>query len=311
MNTRFLETYVLLAQLRSFRATARALNATPAAVSMRIKSLEDELGAELVDRSAKGFRLTAGGEVLLGYARSVVAAAQNLLAAAAADHRLRGRVRIGVIETVVHSWLSGFMNQLAEDHPDLEIDLAVDTSLVLRRRLLDRELDLVARVEGIEDPRIASVPLALFPVQWIARRGFMSARPQDLARRLLQHPILTFARGTQPQRALEELLAVMASREGLPPDRTRVTCSPSVAGIVELVKAGYGVAAIPSLFVKGQLDAGEFVELPVPQALPPYMVAMCSWSEAEPKVHAAAATFRKSCLAYGNRVSKRFLKVLG
>ena len=161
MNTRFLETYVLLAQLGSFRATARALNATPAAVSMRIKSLEDDLGTALVDRSARGFRLTPAGEVLLGYARQVVAAAQGMLAAAAADHRLRGRVRIGVIETVVHTWLSAFMNQLALDHPDLEIDLAVDTSLVLRRRLLDRELDLVARVEGIEDPRIVSTPLAL------------------------------------------------------------------------------------------------------------------------------------------------------
>ena len=310
MNTRFLETYVLLAQLRSFRATARALNATPAAVSMRIKSLEDDLGTELVDRSARGFQLTPGGEVLLGYARSVVTAAQSMLAAAAADHRLHGRVRIGVIETVVHSWLSNFMNQLAGDHPDLEIDLTVDTSLVLRKRLLDRELDLVVRVEGIEDPRIASVPLALFPVQWIARRGFMSLRPQGLPRRLLQHPILTFARGTQPQRALEERLAAMAVREDLPLERIRLTCSPSVAAIVELVKAGYGVAAIPSLFVKNHLDTGEFVELPVPQALPSYVVAMCSWSEAEPKVHAAAATLRTSCLSYGNRIGKRFLKVL-
>ena len=43
MNTRFLETFVTLAQLRNFRATARALHATPAAISQRIKALEGEL----------------------------------------------------------------------------------------------------------------------------------------------------------------------------------------------------------------------------------------------------------------------------
>ena len=40
MNIRFLETFVTLAQLRSFRATARALHATPAAISLRIKTLK-------------------------------------------------------------------------------------------------------------------------------------------------------------------------------------------------------------------------------------------------------------------------------
>jgi DNA-binding transcriptional LysR family regulator len=310
MNTRFLETFVVLAQLRNFRATARALNATPAAVSMRIKSLEDDLGTELVDRSAKGFRLTPGGEILLGYAKTVVAAAQKMLAAAGGDHRLQGRVRMGVIETVVHSWLSTFMNRMAVDYPDLEIDLTVDTSLVLRKRLLDRELDLVVRVEGIEDPRIVSLPLAVYPVQWIARRGFLSLRPQGLVKRLLQHPILTFARGTQPQRVLEELLVTVAAKVDLPLERTRLTCSPSVAAIVELVKAGYGVAAIPSLFVRNYLDTGEFIELPVPVALPPYVVNLCLWGEAETKAHATAATIRKACLGYSNRTSKRFLRPL-
>ena len=57
MNTRFLETLVTLAQLRSVRATARAMHATPAAISLRIKALEEELQTELIDRSTREFRL--------------------------------------------------------------------------------------------------------------------------------------------------------------------------------------------------------------------------------------------------------------
>src|SRR5476649_2970550 len=93
-------------------------------------------------------------------------------------------------------------------------------------------------------------------------------RTKGLHQRLLQLPILTFGRGTAPQRAVEEILGKMANLAMVPLDQTRITCSPSVAAIVQLVKDGYGVAAIPSLFVVGSLESGEFIELPV-QPEPP------------------------------------------
>ncbi len=310
MNTRFLETYITLAQLRNFHATARAMNATPAAISLRIKSLEDELGTKLIDRSAKGFRLTPNGEHLLGYARTVVAAAAKLQGAAQLENPVQGRVRFGVIETVVHSWLSQFMKQLAVDYPELEIDLAVDMSSVLQRRLVNGELDIVVRVEGIDHPEVQSTVLALYPVQWLARKGLLSARAGSLARRALQVPIMTFAQGTQPQLALVEILDAMASREDLPVEQIRLTCSPSVAAIVQLIKDGYGIAAIPGLFVKDDLVTGEIVELPIHPTPPSFMVAMCRRNDAKAKVHAAASTILKACLKYGNSTGKGLVKML-
>ena len=310
MNTRFLETFVTLSQLRSFHATARALNATPAAISLRIKSLEDELRTTLVDRSARGFRLTPGGEHLLGYAKTVVAAAAKLQAEALQDNPVQGRVRLGVIETVVHSWLSQFMKQLAVDYPELVIDLSVDMSSVLQKRLVGGEMDIVVRVEGIDHREILSTALALYPVQWLARKGLLSPRAAGLARRALQHPILTFAQGTQPQVALVEILGAMAVREDIPVEQVRVTCSPSVAAIVQLIKDGYGIAAIPSLFVKDSLATGEIIELPLQPSPPAFMVAMCRRADAKAKVHAAAATIVKACLKYGNGTGRGFVKML-
>jgi DNA-binding transcriptional LysR family regulator len=277
---------------------------------LRIKSLEDELQTLLVDRSAKGFRLTPNGEHLLGHAKAVVAAAAKLRSAALLDNPMQGRVRFGVIETVVHSWLSQFMKQLAVDYPDLEIDLAVDMSSVLQKRLLNGELDIVVRVEGIDHPEVLSTALAHYPVQWLARKRLLSPRPAGLARRVLNHPILTFAQGTQPQLALVEILTAMANQEDIPFEQVRLTCSPSVAAIVQLVKDGYGIAAIPSLFVKDQLLAGEFVELPVHPDPPSFVVAMCRRSDAGAKVHATADTVRKACLKYGNSAGRGFVKML-
>ncbi|MFC3110772.1 LysR family transcriptional regulator [Undibacterium arcticum] len=310
MNTRFVETFVILAQLRSFRATARAVHATPAAISLRVKSLEEELQTELIDRASKEFRLTAAGEYLLSYAKSVVDATRSMQAAARKESVIRGRLRLGVIESVVHSWLAHYVKQLNADYPELEIDLTVDMSSVLEKRLLARELDLVIRVEGISSSEIVSDALAIYPVRWIARKDLLSRRKNDLIKRVLQLPILTFARGTVPQRVLEEIVANLANQAGIPTTKTRITCSPSVAAIVQLVKDGYGIAAIPSLFVTSYLESGEFVELPVEPIPPAIVVSMCRPANAEMMVHAAATAARAACSKYCAQFDRRLIEAL-
>jgi len=298
MNTRFLETFVTLAQLRNFRATARALHATPAAISQRIKALEDELKTELIDRSAGSFLLTPKGDLLLPYARSVTEAARALQEAARQETVVCGRLRLGVIETVVHSWLAEYIQRLNTDYPELEVDLTVDVSSVLQKRLLAQELDLIIRVEGIADPTIVSSALANYQVRWIVRRGLLSPRKSGLASRVLHRPILTFGRGTAPQVALDHIVASLASQIGLPLAQTRITCSPSVAAIIQLVKDGYGVAAIPSLFVAPYLQSGEFIELPLQPLPPSIVVSMCHPTDPKAMVRAAAIAARRACGDY-------------
>jgi DNA-binding transcriptional LysR family regulator len=310
MNTRFLETFVILAQLRSFRATAQALHATPAAISLRIKTLEDELQTELIDRSAKDFRLTAHAEFLLSHAKAVVDATRRLQSAARRDNAVRGRLRLGVIESVVHSWLAQYIRELNADYPELEIDLAVDMSNVLERRLRARELDLVVQVEGVDSSEIVSEALAFYPLHWIAKRGLLDTRKEGLVQRLLQRPILTFGRGTAPHRMLEDIVSKMANLAAVPLETTRITCSPSVAAIVQLVRDGYGVAAIPSLFVTSYLDSGEFIEVPLQPEPPPIIVSMCFHANAEMMVHAAATAARVACAGYCAGHEERHIRAL-
>jgi DNA-binding transcriptional LysR family regulator len=310
MNTRFIETFVILAQLRSFRATARALHATPAAISLRIKCLEEELQTELIDRSSKQFRLTANAEYLLSHAKAIVDATRRLQNAARKESVVRGRLRLGVIESVVHSWLADFVRELNAGYPELEVDLTVDVSSVLEKRLRARELDLVVRVEGISSSEIMSEALAIYPVRWIARKGLLSVRKEGLAKRVLQLPILTFGRGTTPQRMLEDIIAKLANLVAIPIEKTRITCSPSVAAIVQLVKDGYGVAAIPSLFVNADLESGDFVELPLQPVPPAIIVSMCFHANAEMSVHAAANSARLTCATYCAKLDTRYIEAL-
>lgn len=298
MNTRFIETFVMLAELESFRATARVLHATPATISLRIKSLEDELRTELIDRSTTRFRVTPAGESLLSLARNVVDAVRALREAAGQEVIVGGKLRLGVIETVVHSWLSYYVTHLNSKFPQLEVDLTVDSSAVLQQRLLAGELDVAIRVEGIDSTKIVSSAIASYPVRWIARRGLISRRTTGLASRVLQRPILTFGRGTAPQVALQSIVLALARQEHIPPEQTRVTCSPSVAAIVQLIRDGYGVACIPSLFVTDELQTGEFVELPLKPVPPPIVVSVCKSANASAIVNAAANAAHIACTAY-------------
>ncbi len=310
MNTRFLETFVTLAKLHSFRATAAALHATPAAISQRIKALEDELQTALVDRESREFRLTPNGEYLLGYAKSVVEAARRLQAAASGDSKIRGRLRLGVIETVVHSWLPNYMRRLAADYPQLEVELTADVSVVLQRRLIADELDLIIRVEGSDESNVVCNALANYPVHWVARAGLLSHTRGSLARQVLQHPILTFGRGTAPHRALEDIVAKLAGVHGVPLSETRITGSPSIAVIVQLVRDGFGVAAIPRLFVDKLIESGEVVELPLQPAPPSIVVSMSRRADAPLFVHGAANSARAACAEYCYNSDRRLVEAL-
>ncbi len=308
MNTRFLDTFVTLAELESFRATARLLHATPATISLRIKSLEDELKTQLVDRTTSNFRLTPAGQSLLGLARNVVDAARALRVAAGQAVVVGGKLRLGVIETVVHSWLSQYLTYLNANFPQLEIDLTVDSSSVLQRRLLSGDLDLAIRVEGIDSTKIVSSAIARYPVRWIAKRGLLSRRALGLAMRVLQRPVLTFGRGTAPQVALESIIHMLARQENMRPEQVRITCSPSVTAIVQLVRDGYGVAGIPGLFVTDELQRGEFVELSLQPALPPIIVSLCKPANASLMVNAAANAAHVACASYCRTKSKDLIE---
>ncbi|MFZ3177292.1 MAG: LysR family transcriptional regulator, partial [Methylovirgula sp.] len=64
-----LRTFAAVCDTGSFTKAAREVNLTQSAVSLHVKRLEDQVGARLILRNARGVALTEQGEVLLSYAR--------------------------------------------------------------------------------------------------------------------------------------------------------------------------------------------------------------------------------------------------
>src|SRR5213593_3965554 len=77
MDLRRLEIFAKVAELGSFSRAAEALFLTQPTISEHIRALEDELGVQLLDRLGRGATPTRAGQLLLGYARRMLALARE------------------------------------------------------------------------------------------------------------------------------------------------------------------------------------------------------------------------------------------
>lgn len=259
MNYKRLETFLLVSTLGSFRKAAERLFTTQPAVSNRISALEEELGCRLFEREQGlgGIRLTAKGEELLPYAEKIVFMSNQLRQRADSELQQAGLLRLGVSETIVHSWLPSLMAALHEEMPNLDIELTVDVTSNLRASLIDHSIDLAFLMGPISEPQIVNEDLCSFPVHWVASPKL------DLPDRCLKltelqnWPIITYAKNTKP---FAEISNRFKKIEDTP---TRFFSSSSLAASMKMTLDGVGISALPSAVIQSELERGELVRLSV------------------------------------------------
>jgi DNA-binding transcriptional LysR family regulator len=262
IELRNLETFVWIAHLGSFRAAADRLNTTQPAVSQRISQLEQALGARLFEREPRGVELTAKGRELLPLAERMLQLRLDMVELARDGGGMRGVVRLGVSETLVHTWLAELIERLHADHPALTLEIEVDTSPQLRERLMSRQLDLAFLLGPIDEPRIRNLPLSSYPMAWVAHpRLDPGPGPVSLAA-LARWPIITYSRNTRPHVAVREMMV----RAGV--TDLRMYGNASLSTIVRMTLDGIGISAIPSVIITRELAEGRLTLLQVEQPLP-------------------------------------------
>ena len=269
MNMRFLLTFVWVARLGSFRLTAEKLSTTQAAISSRISVLETELGVQLFLRDSRGVSLTREGHKVLGYAEEMLATQQRLQQSLGLADSFAGRLRIGVMDTVIHSWLSELISALSRDYPQVEVELTADTALNLSEQLLKGQLDLVFQTDLLRADGVRNVQLASSPLSWVVARAGAQDRSYASLADLCQERLLTFSRHSRPH---QDMLNFLHQHAIAAP---RVSCINSVAAIIKLVADGFGIGALPPVLVSRELQSGAMIALPI-EAAPGFSV-YASW----------------------------------
>ncbi|MEX2631957.1 MAG: LysR family transcriptional regulator [Tistlia sp.] len=243
-----------------FRAAARRLGLAQSAISARLAALEKRLGIKLFERAGRGVRLTAAGRRFLEQAERLIAARDRIVDELAATADLVGTLRIGVAETVVHTWLPAMLTQLRDALPRMRFELAVDTSAELRRKLAGDELDFAILMRPLVPAEARQFDIGGIEICWVAAPGLALPEgplaPADLA----QRPIVTFPKSTPPYREIERLL----SDPGLPVPLLH-GCA-SLSTIAHLVRDGFGIGTLPRRMVQADLASGALRELRVVEA---------------------------------------------
>lgn len=151
-----LQLFVNIAEVNSLTRGAERSHISPPAASMRIKSLEDEVGTALLYRSSQGMTLTPPGQAFLLHARAVLHQLEHLRSDLQEYARgVKGHVRIFANTTAMTEFIPAVLCRYLAGHPDVNIDLRERLSHDIVRAVSDGTTDIgiVAgnvRTEGLE-----------------------------------------------------------------------------------------------------------------------------------------------------------------
>lgn len=255
--------------LRYFRAvahdgnltrTAERLNLSQSALSVQIKRLEESIGHDLFERRGRQLELTEAGRIALDYADVIFMTGEELIGTLRGAGDTRKMVRIGAMATLSRNFQIRFLQPLL-GREDMDIILHSGTTGELLRELEALNLDVVL----LNQPPARDSTASLVAHRLAEQHVNLIGRPDkfdingDLKQILSRNPVII---PTVDSGIRVEFDALM--------DRMRI--KPIIAAEVDdmamvrlLTREGVGLAVIPPIVVKDELESGylaEFASLP-------------------------------------------------
>ena len=260
MDFRQLRQFVVLATELNYRKAAARLHMTQPPLSVAIKRLEAEIGADLFERDRLGVRLTVAGGAFLGEAKRLLEGADAALQTArdAAEGRM-GALRVCAVPSAALNLLPRILPEFAQRFPHIRLRLTSGSTVGILAELQRGELDaafLVPPASGVPGITITPLPrerLVLAVPAGHRLAGMKSARLSDLT----DDALVTLAHSDSPGFAGEIVAA--CQRAGFHP---RVLQESSHALIsLPLIAGGLGVAIVPSALRRIAIDNVAYVDL--------------------------------------------------
>jgi DNA-binding transcriptional LysR family regulator len=272
VDFKLIETFLWVVTLGSFRGAGQRLNTTQPAISQRIAQLEREMGVKLLNRDHRVVSPTPSGRQLMLYAEKLIGLRAEMMAEVGDRSAMRGVLRLGVAETIVHTWLSRLIKSVNTAYPNLSLEIEVDITPNLTARLMGQEIELALLLGPIPTSGVRNLVLCDYPVGFLASPS-LGLPPGPLkAKDLAKFPIITFPRKTQPYETVRSLF----NRPDLPP--IRLHASASLATVIHMALEGLGIAVIPTSIVENELADGRLRLLSTDLKITP-LTFSASWLE--------------------------------
>lgn len=238
MSLKALRSLVAIAKYGSFVKAADVLSLTPSAISLQIKSLEDELRVSLFDRSRRQVVLTEAGQIALVRAEAILAQYDDLTNQLYVGPGLSGRLKIGAIQTALAGALPDALVWIKEHHPKLHISVVSGMSSELARMVEEGELDAAITTEPVKPfPANLNVTVLYQDLFWAVAAQHLQG--QSLVELLQTQPFLRFDKRAWAGRVIEQELSRMGIRV------TEEMELDSQEALSRMASRGLGVAVVP------------------------------------------------------------------
>ena len=253
-----LETFLAVAEERSFSRAAARLHRTQPAVSQALAKLEAELGEVLLDRSSRDGTLTDAGEVLREYALKLInlrAEAADALTDLRAMHR--GRLNLAANEYTC-LYLLPLLDQYRRENPHIKVAVQRTLASRIQDELLLHSVEIGVLSFRPEDAQVQSVVVYRDELSLVASPRHPLAQAGELTIRQLG--TLNFIAHNIPSPQRQKVIQTFRKH------RTPLNMSvelPSLEAIKRFVEMGNGVALVPGLTVQNELASGALVRIRV------------------------------------------------
>ena len=246
MELRHLRYFVAVADEENVTRAAAKLHVAQPAVSRQIRDLEEELGLDLFERTAKSLRLTDAGRVFLEEARAVLQRAEDATKAVrAVAGGTRGELHVGYAPSLTVQILPRALRRFQGEFPRVRVSLHdLSTEEMLAGLREDRlHVALMVAPAGRQLRGLRFHELARYPICIGVPPGHRFARLRTLTlAKVANEPIIAYSRADYPE--YHTGLARMFAPVGRVP--TIAEEHDSVTSLIAAVEAGHGIALVPS-----------------------------------------------------------------
>jgi DNA-binding transcriptional LysR family regulator len=233
-----LKTFLAVAETQSFTKAGVQVGLSQPTVSQHVRKLELAAGRQLVSRDTREVHLTDNGDAMAGFARTILAAH-----AAASSYftgsAMKGRLRFGTADDLAITQLPRILRHFRQLYPQINLELTVNQSGPLYRRLKAGHLDLIFIKENPHEES-EGTRVSRDSMVWVGHEKTVIEPGQTVP--LIAYPAPSVSR----QIAIDALEAA---------GRTwRITCNTrEVSGLLAAVRAGIGIAVFPQSLIPADL----------------------------------------------------------
>jgi DNA-binding transcriptional LysR family regulator len=255
MDTRQLAAFCAVVERKSFSEAAERLGVTQPAVSQQIRSLEERVGQQLLDRSGRRVEPTEAGTRLYRSAQRLLALERQLLEeiAGGAEGPLRGQLAIGASTGPGGTVVPVLLCEFAEANPEVTVDLTISDTQTIVDRVARRELELGIVGATPRNRSVAYEPFFRDEVVLVCPPGHSFAGKTVSLDDLCGERLIAMQEGAGVRQVIDDELREKGMRLRDLDVRLELGLQESVKSAVE---AGHGVTFISRTAVEPELARG-------------------------------------------------------